>query len=162
MLTDFRILKEETFNFKGGKLYVMLLRENAKFGIEVVDREKSFGRKFTANRDEADFLFESIANRLSKYKNIKDAEAAIKRSFSLEPIDKLLFVLIVDDSVISQNDIVSLKDKLKFKTRVKIDYFKKKKKENALTIYVYSDSEKKPFGVLIGTREAKDLRLELL
>lgn len=162
MLNDFRILSEETFNFKGGKLYLMLLRENAKYGVEVVDREKSFGRKIVGSRSDADFLFESISNRLSKYKTIKDAETAIKRCFSLKDMNKLLFVLIVDDSTISQSDIKSLKKNINFRTRVKVDYLKSKKKENALTVYVYADSERKAFGVLTGTREAKDLKFELL
>lgn len=162
MLNDFRILSENTFNFKGGKLYLMLLRENAKYGVEIVDREKSFGRKFAESRAEADYLFESIVNRLSKYKSLKDAEIAIKRCFSLKSLDKLLFVLIMDDSVVTQDDIKSLKEKLKFKTRVKVNYLKSKKKENALTVYVYLNSEKRAFGVLTGTREAKDLKLELL
>jgi len=161
MTTDFRILKEDTLTFKGGRLYLMLLCEKSRFGVEVVDNEKTFGRKFARSRAEADFLFESITNRLSKYKSLLDAEAALKRSFSSDDLDKILFILITDGAVVSQADITSLKEKINFKLKVKVDYLKNKKKKNALTIYVYLNSERKPFGVLTGTREAKDLRLEL-
>lgn len=162
MNTEFRVISENTFDLKGGKLYTMLLRENENFGVEVVNRTKTFGRKLTKNRKEADILFDAVSDKIAKYKHIKDAESAITRCFSLKGMDKLLFVLVAEDSVITQKDIVSLKDRIDFKTRVKINYVKNVRKENALTVYIYLGLDKKAFGVLIGTREAKDLKFELL
>lgn len=162
MNNDFRILMEDTFEFKGGKLYLMLMRENSNFGVEVMNRTKTFGRKMAKDREEADLLYDFVSDKIKKYKTITDAEDAIKRCFVFKSVDKLLFILMADDNVISQNDIVSLKDKVNLKTRVKINYLKNKKKKDALTVYVFLGSDKKAFGVLTGTLEAKDLKFELL
>lgn len=162
-MNDFRIILENTFKFKEGKLYLMLLREDGRFGVEVVNREKTFGRRFAKDKAEADLLFDLTSKKLYKYKKKDDAESALKRCFSLKSIDTLKFMLFVDDNTISQADIMEMRSSIEFRTRVKIDYRKNKKEENALTIYIYeSFKHKKPFGVLVGTREAKDLRFELL
>ena len=166
MSTDFRILKEETVPYKGGKLYLMLLRENARFGVEVVNREKTFGRKYASTRKEADKLFDLITDKLFKYKLIVDAENAIARCFSVDSNDKFIFVLVADDTILTQADISPLKEKVEFRTRIKLGYNKNKREKNALTIYIYLGSRltsnQKAFGVLVGTRKAKDLKFELL
>jgi len=163
MNTDFRILSENTFNLKGGKLYVMLLRDNDNYGVEVVDREKTFGRKMTESRKQAEFLFDSVTERLSRYKNLKDAVFAIEKCFAFKSLDKLLFVLIMDDKVCSQADIVAMKGKFKFKTRLKFGYNKNVKDKDSLTVYIYENqTAKKPYGVLFGSADSKNMKFELL
>ena len=163
MNTDFNILTEDTFSFKGGKLYVMLLVDGGKYGVEVVDRTKTFGRKMTDSRSDADFLFKSISDRLSRYTKLKDAEDAIVKCFALDSLNKVLFVLIMDDKVGSQADIVSIADKVKFVSKLKFGYSKKKRDKNALTVYIYENrTDKKPYAVLVGTTNADDFKFELI
>jgi hypothetical protein len=163
MDTDFKVINENTFSFKDGELYVMLLRENGEFGVEVVDREKTFGRKITQDYKTADFLFESVINRLSQYKCLEDAENAIMKCFAFDSLDKLLFVLIMDDRISSQSDIVSIESKFNFIIRLKFGYRKKIKNKNSITIYVYEKiTDKKPYALLYGSDMANDMRFELL
>jgi hypothetical protein len=157
MNTDFRILRENTFNLKGGKLYLMLLRENGNYGVEVVDREKTFGRKMSKDRKEADFLFDTIEDRLARYKNLKEAEKAIESCFGFKSLDKLLFVLIMDDRISCQADIVAMKGKVKFVTRPEFG------DNDSLTVYIFENkTDKKPYGVLKGTTKVNDFKFELL
>lgn len=163
MNTDFRIIKENTFSLKGGKLYTMLLRENGVFGVEVVDRTKTFGRKFAKTFEDAEFLFDSIAERIAQYKDLTDAENAIARCFAFKSLDKLLFVLIMDDRLSSQADIVAIKGKFKFRTRLKFGYRKKVKDIDSLTIYIYdTETSKRPYAVMYGAADAQKLIFELL
>lgn len=163
MNTDFKIINENTFSFKGGKLYLMLLYENGEFGVEVVDHTKTFGRKIAKDYKSADFLFESVANRLSQYKCLEDAENAIIKCFAFDSLDKLLFVLIMDDRISSQADIVSIKNKFNFIINLKFGYKKKVKNSNYITIYVYEKiTDKKPYGLLYGSSMANDMKFELL
>lgn len=162
-MNDFRVLLETTFNYKGGKLYLMLLRDSGRFAVEVVNKSKTFGRKFAKDRNEADDIFGLTSEKLSKYTSLLDAESSIKRCFSVKSMTKLKFLLTVDDNVITLSDIVSLRKKIDFRTRVKINYKRNAKEDNALTVYVYeSRRHKKPWGLFVGTREAKDLKFELL
>lgn len=157
MNNDFRVIRENTFNLKGGKLYLMLLRDNGVFGVEVVDREKTFGRQMTNTRKEADFLFDSIVDRLDKFTSIKDAENAIKRCFKVKSTDKMMFVLIMDNKVSSQTDIVAIRDKIKFVTKVKFN-----REKGLMTIHVSENRTEKPFATLKGTDDGKNLIFELL
>jgi hypothetical protein len=157
MNTEFRILNENTFNLKGGKLYTMLLRDNGIFGVEVVDREKTYGRKMTENLKQAEFLFDSISDRLIKYKTFTDAVSAIERCFGLDSLNKTLFTLIMDDKIGSQADIVAMKGKFKFVTLPKFG------KDDSLIVNIFEKrTDKKPYGVLIGTVKGDDFKFELI
>ena len=164
MSNEFRILLEETFSFKGGKLYLMLLRENENFGVEVVDRDKTFGRKYTEDRKKADFLFETISNRLSAADKLSEAEKIVINAFTHQSIDKTIFTLTMYNRVCSQSDVVSLKkNKVNFHTRLQFGYRKKVKDKESVTIYVYENrTDKKPFGILYGGLEAINLIFELI
>jgi len=162
-MNDFRVILESTFKFKEEKLYLMLLRENGMFGVELVDRKKTFGRKYTKDRKQADLLFDEISNRLSEFKSLHLAEEFIKDSFKTKSIDKLLFIIMANGKTITQNDIVKMKDKVNFNLKLKFDFERKVKKKDALTIYVYEKRlDKKPFGVMVGTTNGDDLKFELV
>jgi hypothetical protein len=157
MNTDFNILTENTFSFKGGKLYIMLLLDKGKYGVEVVDRGKTFGRKMTETRSDADFLFESISDRLDRCKNLSEAENAIVKCFALDSLDKTLLVLFMDDKIGSQADIVSIKGKVKFITKPKFG------DDDSLVVYIYEKrTDKKPYAVLKGTTKGDDFKFELI
>ena len=158
MNTDFRVIAEETFSYKEGKLYLMLINENNQFSIEVVDKKKTFGRQLTKDREQADLLYNQFIKSLSSYEGFVQAEEAVVECLKLKTVDKMVFFLLTKDTIITQKDIVNLKGKIIFKTRVKIEYHRNIKKENGLTVYVYLNSDKKAFGVLIGNREAQDLK----
>ena len=162
-MNNFRIILENTFKFKEGKLYLMMIRENEVYGVEVVDREKTFGRKYAKNREQADLLFDKISTKLSKLKRLSDAEQVIERCFSSKTIDKTLFILMADDKILTQTDIVKMNNQIEFWMTVKIGFNKMVKDEDSLTVYVYETSKrKKPFGVLVGDAFGKNLKFELL
>lgn len=159
---DFRILSETTVNFKGEKLYIMLLRESDKFGVEVVDKEKTFGRKYANNRKEAEFLFEVISTKLSSYRKIKLAEKAIIESFKLKAVDKTILFLYAYEKTLSRNLIKKMARKLKFKIRIIEGLYEGNKIEGVITINVYFNEENKVFGKFVGTLLDKDFIFELV
>ena len=164
-MTDFRILEESTFNLKGGKLYLMLLRENGKFGIEVVNREKTFGRKYTDSQKKANLLFDIITNKLSVYTTLADAENCVIRCFSLKSVNKLMFILTADGKETTQGDIQKLREEgiIEFKMDVQFGFLKDKKKKDAISIYISETRHSKPYGVLFGMNDGNlKMTFELL
>lgn len=163
MNNDFRILKENTFKFKDGKLYLMLLRENDKFAIEVVDKSKTFGRKFADNRKEAESLFDITTIKIDSKKTLTEAELEIRNCFNRNDLRETIFLLLLKDKNISQNEIGKMLFELKFTTKARYNYLKGVKKEGAITIYVFFDiKRKKPIGRFSGTRFLNDFDWELL
>lgn len=162
MNNDFRILKENTFKFKGENLYLMLLRENNRFAIEVVDKSKTFGRKFAESRKEAEFLFDRTTIRLDSKKTLHDAEEVIKICFDRDDPKETTFLLSLEDREMSQFEIGVLVIKLKFTTKVKYGYLDKVKKKGAITIFVFFEDKSKPIGKFWGKRFGKDFQFELL
>lgn len=162
-MTDFRVLKENTFTFKGDKLYLMLVIDNASYGIEVVDHSKTFGRKMTSDRKEADNMFDVLSDRLAGFSSLVDATNFLEKTFSMKSKDKFRFAIVALNNVISQNNIVEmLGAKIKFKTKLQFNYSGKTKKKDALTVYIYFGKEKKPLGMLVGTTKADDLKFNFL
>lgn len=163
MNTDFKILMECTFDYKGKKLHLMLLRENSMYGIEVVDNTKSFGRKMTDDRKDADHIFETLTERLNAFSSLKSAEDFLTETFAIKSLNKFRFSIMALYNVISQSDIVNmLNAKVKFKTRLQFGYNGSKKKKDALTVYIHLTNSKKPFGVLVGTTKANDFKFNFL
>ncbi len=127
-MSEFRILNENTFSLKGNKLYVMLLRENGNFGVEVVDRHKTFGRKFAEDKQEADALFEIITQKISLCKSLEEAEQMIESSFKRKNTKETLFLLLVKDAKLSQEDFGKLVAKFKLKVKPKYNFLLDKRK----------------------------------
>lgn len=77
-MSEFRILEEYTAKFKCSTVYVILFKYGSNFGIEVVDRNESFGRVLTEERSDANLIFsvisKTIFNQISnkEIKSIKD------------------------------------------------------------------------------------------
>lgn len=163
MNNDFRILKEQTFKFKDGKLYLMLLREDNRFAIEVVDKSKTFGRKFADNRKEAELLFDITINKIDSKKTLVEAELEIKNCFDRGDIRETMFLLLLKENKISQYEIGKMLIELKFTTKAKYNYLKEVKKAGAITISVFFDTNKnKPIGRFSGTRFGDDFVFELI
>ncbi len=162
MNNDFRVLKENTFKFKEGKLYLMLLRDGGKFAIEVVDSLKSFGRKFADDRKEAEFLFDITTTKIDSKLTLPDAESAIRLCFDRDDLKETMFLLALEDREMSQFEIGTMLIKLKFTTKVKYGYLQKKTKRGAITIKVFFKDKNKPIGEFFGTRFGKDFRFKSL
>lgn len=159
-MTDFRVLKENTFKFKEGKIYLMLLKDGEKFSIEVVNKSQSFGRKFAEDRKEAEFLFDITTVKIDSTKTLADAESAIRLCFDRDDLKETMFLLALEDRDMSQFEIGVLVIKLKFTTKAKYGYIKNKTKRGAITISVFFKDKNKPIGVFFGTRFGKDFRFE--
>ena len=161
-MLEFRILKEHTFKFKEGKLYLMLLREGDRFGVEVVDRNKTFGRKYTTDRKEADLLFNTIEKRLSVYNDLLSAEFKIKSCLKKTDLKEMMFLLSLEDREMSQAEIGQLLIKQKFQVKTKYNVCRTEKKDGSITIYVFFDIKKKALGRFYGERFSKKFKWELL
>ena len=162
-MNDFRIILENTFKFKAGKLYLMLIKEDNRFAVEIVDKYKTFGRKFAKNRKEAEFLFDIITTKIDSKKTLPDAELEIKNCFNRSNLREIMFLLLLKDKDISQYEIGSMLTELRFSTRSRYNYLKEVKKEGAITIYVFFDiKRKKPIGRFFGQRFSKEFKFELL
>jgi hypothetical protein len=159
-MTEFRILKEETFSYKGGKLYLMLLKDFDKFGVEVVDRIQTFGRKYAKDRKEAEYLFDIITKRLNTYKDIDVATCAIKRCFARKNLNETMFLLVAEERITSQTKIGRMVKKFKLNVEAKVGYFRDSRKKGAITIYIYFGG--KVFGRFYGTRFSDDFSWEVL
>jgi hypothetical protein len=162
MNTDFKILNEETFNLKADKIYLMLLRDGVRFGVEVVDHEKTFGRIYAEDRIEADTLFDLITNRLSQYKYTLEAEIFLRKLFSLTKTNEMYFFLAVYGNKLSQVAIGRLIKKFGLRVTSKAGFLGNKKKAGAITINVFFESKGKSFGRFYGTRFGKDFLFESL
>lgn len=162
MSNDFKILRDEAFVLKGGTLYLMLLKDFDNFGVEVVNNKKTFGRKITKDRAEAEAMFDDLAGRLAEFAKISEAELFVSTCYAVNSIEKFKFVILVLDKVTTQADIVSMVSRIKFRTMIRFNYNKNKKETNALTVYVYIKGERKAFGLLVGTKTAKDLKFEFI
>ena len=162
MNNDFKVLLENTFKFKEGKLYLMLLHDNGAYAIEVVDRYKTFGRKYSNNRKEAELLFNTVINKLAPIKTLITAESLIKDSFGRTEIREIIFLLSLEDRNISQKEIGKLVIALKIKVKAKQNYLCAKRKKGAITIYVFFDIKKKAIGRFFGTRFSDDFKFEKL
>lgn len=159
-MNDFRILKESTFNMKGGKLYLMMLREEGRFGVEVVNRSETLGRQFGDDRPCAESMFDKLEEKLSKIQMLSEAETTIRGMLSLKP-NEFKFVLSSDDVVLSQAEVGRLMIKHK-PTSVKTKYNQlfDAKKKGSITIYVFFG--KKPIGRFAGVRFGKNFKFEKL
>lgn len=162
MSDDFKIIQESTKKFVGGELCVMLILCKGIFSVEVVTQNKSFGRKATKDREQAEFLFQTIEDSIFRYSKLVDASATLEKCFSFKTIDKIIFVIYVQDRIISQDDIVYLRKHIHFRTIIKNGYYDKVKQPGIVTIYIVPDFDKKPFGYLVGKDTLRELQFKLL
>jgi hypothetical protein len=149
MLSTFKILEEATFNLRGGKLFLMLLNDEGKFAVEVVNNKESFGRKFAKNEKEAELLFETLSEKLDTFKCTAKATLAVKKYFAFKAVDKILFLILSDKDKLGQKDIRSMKKKISFKIKVNIE-------GDSVKIDVFFPDETK-FGTFTGTVNDNDL-----
>lgn len=148
-MTDFKILDEVTFTYKGGKLYLMFLKEGDTFCVEVIDRGKTYGRKSARSRAEASMLFDALSGKLSTFKCFDKAAKTLTKYFAFTNINKILFVILSDETKFGQKDVIALKEKLDFKMKVVIE-------DESVTIDVFLSGKKK-FGTFTGTTNDNDL-----
>jgi hypothetical protein len=157
---DFRIMNEETFTFKDGKIYLMLLKDNGKFGIELADRTKAFGRIMCADRKHAEYLFKIITKSILKKKTLAKAEELIHLSLKRKSLPETVFLFLANSQVFSQDKIGVIVFDYNIKVKAVYDVIGEEKKKGGLTINVYFKSKRKPFGRFIGTRFGKDFIFE--
>ena len=162
MTTEFRVLNENTFDYKNGKLYLILLRDADKFGVEVVDRAKTFGRKHFADLAQAKEVFELISKKLASSKTLDTAESLIKAALGKKNSLETIFILTVANKKLCQDSIGDLTNKFKFKVKSRYNLLGDEKKRGAITIHVFFGDKKKPTGRFKGTRFGSDFIFENL
>ncbi len=160
-MTDFKIINETSKRFLGGELCVMLILCKGIYSVEVVTQKKTFGRKPTTSKEQAELLFKTIEDSIFRYSKLVDASETLEKCFTFKTIDKIIFVIYVQDRIITQDDIVYLRKNIKFRTKIKNGFYDKIKQDGTVTIYIVPDFDKKPFGYLVGTEYLRDLQFKL-
>lgn len=150
MTEDFKILNEETFNYKrGNNLCLMLLRDGGTYAVEIVSNHASYGRKFCTDRTQADKVFEFLKDKLSL---INDYESIIKLLVSCFKVSltEMKFLFMVHGKKFGQVQIGKLisEFKLNIKSRVKPN--------KEMIIRVYLPKSRVCFGEFTGTFLKKD------
>lgn len=162
-MSDFRVLSEVTFNFRGDKLYLMLLRDSNKYGVEVVDRDKTFGRKFARDRSNAEYVYNTISKRIDRCKSIEEANNIITKAFSRRSLTETVLLFMVDEKVLSQNKVGEIIFDLNLNVAKSTnDFFLNKTKKGYLTIFIRIKSDKAVFGCFAGKRFGKNFKFHLL
>ncbi len=159
---QFKILEEKTFSYSKGELYIMLMQEGNRYGVEVTDRTKTLGRKFTRSKKSAELLYNILSKRLSSYNKLVDAEIAAKHCLSLTHIDKMIFAALACGGTLGQKHIVYLKNKIEFKTKIKFGYHLNFPTKGGITVFIYLWEKEHLFAVLTGSDDAKKLKFEII
>lgn len=158
-MDTFRILREQTFNLRGGKIYLMLIIDCGLFGVEVVNRSESYGRKTLTTRAKADLLFKSFEFSLNECKDLKTAEDIIRVSLAGKSLEDIFFLLKVYGKKFSQTVIGEIVSEFKLAVNVKRGFLRDEKKVGAITITVSLNS--KVIGRFFGTRYGTNFQFQL-
>ncbi len=160
-MDDFRIIQENTLNYKGNRLFVMMLRDGDKFGVEVVDKTKTFGRKYTENRKEAEKLFDVLSSRLKRCDDLAIAEKAIKMSFERMVFKEIVFLLTVGDKMFTQKECGRMVAEFKLSVLPFYNVLLDEEKQGALTVEFWFEKGGASIGRYAGTRFSNDFKFEL-
>ncbi|MEI6487724.1 MAG: hypothetical protein WCP52_02110 [Bacteroidota bacterium] len=156
------ILSEKSKIYYGGELCVMLIIADGEYFVDVVNQTRSFGRIKFETRKEAEFLFQTIEERIFWYSNVNEAEKALDNAIALISPDLIVFAIYTLNRNITQDDIVYLRKSIHFRTIIKKGFNYLDKQRGMVTIYIVSDFGKKPIGFLVGTEYLRDLKFRLL
>lgn len=92
-MNNFRIIKDQTLEYNGDQLYVMIIKINEKFYFQIDTKYKGICRRTMFNRKTAELAVESITKSLSVYKDISSATKILELALKLKSLREFLFVL---------------------------------------------------------------------
>lgn len=160
MSEDFRIINEETFNYKkGGNLCLMLIKDGGRYAIECVTVKDTFGRKFLKNREEAELIFSFLSLKLIDL-TFNDMTNILSLCYKMNNINEIKFMFKVYNKLMSQAFVGRLIREFKLIIKPKYDKYGHVKSKGSLTIEVYFE-KKVLFGFFKGTFLKNDFEFEL-
>jgi len=153
-MDEFKIIEEATLTFiDGDKLYLMLIKENTNYFIEVDSEKARIGKRQVRSRKEGEVVFEQMAKRLNTYFDLWSAVEMLNIAYGLKTIREHMFL------VNNLNREVGLNDIFKFKlqyycetTPVLVDLVFEQAEFNK-TIYITFPGRKEPLGYFKATSE---------
>ena len=104
-MNQFKIIVEQTLNYQDkSELYLMLIKHNDNYFIEVNSRTSRVGRRQVRSRREGDVVFSQMQERLQSYCEIKSVVELLNLAFKMKTIREHMFL------VNFLNDEIELKD----------------------------------------------------
>lgn len=145
MSEEFRILREETFNYKNKKrLFLMLIREGGRYATEIVTAEETYGRKFFDDRDEAEKVFDYFTEKLAERTDYDSIIKILTASKKLG-MKEISFLFNVYGKKLGQVYIGEMIENFKFKIKSKVS------EDDAMVIKIYFKTRLKCIGEFKGT-----------
>lgn len=151
MNTNFKILRDETFDYKNRKrFFLMLIKEFDRYAIEIVTEEKSYGRKFLKDKAEAEDVFEFLETILGTAEDYELLLNTLNSFKVLRGANEIKFIFTVYNKKYTQAQIGALINKFSLNLNGSVTPSKK------MTIKVTFTGSRVSFGKFMGTFLKKD------
>lgn len=156
----FKIIEESTLDYGSDKqVWLMLIKINGEFGIELNDRYSLLGRKIAKHRREAEVMFTQIQTKLSNlsYKAVIDV---LRLGFSYPTVRELMFVINTRYTTYDFNTLCKLKSIYGYSTFPRLEDLIWEDKNLGYKIEVYFPGNKEPIGRFEGLSANEDTRFK--
>jgi len=115
---DFKIIKELHFRYCDSKdIYVMLIKSDNQFIVELNSRTKLIGRKILHNQKNAEILFKLLDFQLGNYLFYEKCISLVDFAFHFNKLNSTLFALHVSNLKFKYEEIREIKRRLLFATK---------------------------------------------
>lgn len=107
----FKIIDEVILDF-GNKdqLYLMFIRHNERYFVEIDSRRTCVGRMRTRSYKESGTVYEHIYKRMSEYTDMRSALDVLNLAFSMPSVRQCMFVINVLNTKVEFNSIWKMKN----------------------------------------------------
>lgn len=93
-MTEFKIIEDNIINYNdNNQLYIMTIKVNGLYYVEINTRTKHIGRKLIYDRKTSDFVVEQIIQSLSKYKKLQSALDILNHAFKTKYLNEFMFLV---------------------------------------------------------------------
>lgn len=93
-MTEFKIIEDNIINYNGNnQLYIMIIKVNGRYYVEINTRTKHIGRKLIYDRKTSDFVVDQLIQCLSKYSTIQSALDVLNHAFKTKYLNEFMFLV---------------------------------------------------------------------
>jgi hypothetical protein len=146
-MDEFKIIEEATLSFiEGDKLYLMLIKDNGNYFIEVDSKTSCIGKRQVRSRKEGEVVFEQMEKRLCCYFDVWSAFEMLDFAFAMETIREHMFLVNNLNREVSFNEIWKFKRQYMCQTTPVITDLIYEDCSYNKTIYITFPGRKEPLG----------------
>lgn len=107
---EFKIIEEAILDFGSTyEIYLMLIRSNDNYLIQIDSRISQIGKRFVLSRKEGETVFQQMESRLRCYRTLYSAIRLLQLSFAMKTIREHMFLINNLDREVELNDIWKMK-----------------------------------------------------